>query len=243
MHRFSIVVVSLLLLFEVNLSAQSSISSLVASGNQKIKEKNYKGAAEDFKSALSSSSNDTLALSGIIRAYTLLEDYREAQKWVATALESYPENPEFIYRKGIIFNLNGEHDKAIAEFENAIQRKPHTELLIQILLNKASAEFKLERLSEALADFNKVIELDPRNFNAYNYRGLINFRLAYYIDAVTDYTKAIDLDPTSPLPYYNRGMSLLKLAERQKACNDFRKACQMGYTTSCKMVVSECGAR
>lgn len=243
MQRFYIAVVFLLIIFSENLNAQSDIGGIIASGNQKIKDKNYKGAADDFKNALNISPTDTLALSGIIRAYTLLEDYREAQKWITTALERYPENVEFIYRKGIIFNLNGEHEKAIAEFENAIQRKPHAELLIQILLNKASAEFRLEKFNEALADFNKVIELDPRNFNAYNYRGLINFKLSYYIDAVTDYTKAIDLDPTSPLPYYNRGMSLLKLAEKQKACNDFRKACQMGYTTSCKMVVAECGAR
>lgn len=223
--------------------SQSNVNELIATGNQKIKEKDYTGALSDFKNALSISPNDSLALNGIIRANTLLEDYKEAQKWIATALEAYPNNPDFLFRRGITHNLNGLHDKAIQDFETALEQNPGISLKIQILLNKASAHFKLEQFTEALADFNHVLELDPRNFNAYNFRGLVNFRLGYYIDAVTDYTTAIDLDPTSPLPYYNRGMSLIKLNENQKACSDFRKACQMGYITSCKMVVAECGAR
>jgi len=223
--------------------AQSNISNFIANGNQKIKEKDFKGAVAEFKNALNVSPNDSLALNGIIRANTLLEDYKEAQRWITIALEAYPNNPEFLFRRGIIQNLNGYHDKAIEDFENALSQKPNSSLKVQILLNKASAHFKLEQLAESLADYNKVLELDPRNFNAYNFRGLVNFRLGYFIDAVTDYTTAIDLDPTSPLPYYNRGMSLLKLNETQKACADFRKACQMGYMTSCKMVVAECGAR
>lgn len=223
--------------------AQSNVSDIIANGNQKIKDKDYKGAVDVFKSALSVSPTDSLALNGIIRANTLLEDYKEAQKWIATALEAYPNNPDFLFRRGIIQNLNGYHDKAILDFESALSQNPNSSLRVQILLNKASAHFKLEQFAESLADYNKVLELEPRNFNAYNFRGLVNFRLGYYIDAVTDYTTAIDLDPTSPLPYYNRGMSLIKLNETQKACADFRKACQMGYMTSCKMVVAECGAR
>lgn len=223
--------------------AQSNVNDLIAKGNQKIKEKDYHGAIVEFKNALSNTPNDSLALNGIIRANTLLEDFKEAQKWIATALEYYPNNPDFLFRRGVIENLNGNHDKAIQDFESALSQNPSSSLKIQILLNKASAYFKLEQYSEALKDYNLVIELDPRNFNAYNFRGLVNFRLGYYIDAVTDYTTAIDLDPTSPLPYYNRGMSLLKLNETQKACSDFRKSCQMGNMNSCKMVVAECGAR
>ncbi len=233
---------AIVFIITTEISAQQS-NELVAQGNQKIKEKNYKGAAVDFMGALNAKPNDTIALSGIIKAYTLMEQYSEALKWIASAQEVHPDNPEFFYRKGIVYNLTGEHEKALAEFETSLEKKPYNDLKIQILLNKASAEFKLEKLNEALTDYNKVIELDPRNINVYTYRGLVNFRLNYYIDAVNDYSKAIDLDPRSASSYYNRGMSLLKLNEKQKACADFLKACQMGYLNSCKIVVAECNTR
>lgn len=239
-YYLTLVIVAAISLFA---SAQSSVNDFIANGNQKLKEKDFKGALAEFKNALNVSPNDSLALNGIIRATTLLEDYREAQRWIDIALEAYPNNPDFLFRRGIIQNLNGNHYKAIQDFESALKQNPNPSLKVQILMNKASAHFKIEQFAESLADYNKVLEMEPRNFNAYNFRGLVNFRLGYYIDAVTDYTTAIDLDPTSPLPFYNRGMCLIKLNETQKACADFRKACQMGYMTSCKMVVAECGAR
>ncbi|QKG80483.1 tetratricopeptide repeat protein [Tenuifilum thalassicum] len=229
--------------FSAFVFAQSDVNELIESGNQKIKERNFKAASSDFKNALEISPDDTAALNGIILTYIYLKDFREANKWIEQALEKHPENPAFLYRRGIVNNLNDNYEKAISDFEEALAKKPYTSLTIQILLNKASSHYKLEQYNEALDIYNKVIELDPRNFKAYNFRGLVNFKLGYFVDAVTDYTKAIDLDPSYPLPYYNRGMSLLKLNELQSACSDFRKACQLGYVNSCKMVVAECGVK
>ena len=96
------------------------------------------------------------------------------------------------------------------------------------------------KYEKAIADYNQVIELDPRNANAYNYRGLVNYRLNYFIDAVNDYNNSIDLEPNVASTYYNRGMSYLKLNEKYKACVDFHKACQLKYVNACKMIVIEC---
>jgi len=98
---------------------------LIATGNQKIKEKELiREHYLTLKMPLSISPNDSLALNGIIRANTLLEDYKEAQKWIATALEAYPNNPDFLFRRGITHNLNGSHDKAIQDFETALEQNP-----------------------------------------------------------------------------------------------------------------------
>ena len=53
----------------------------------------------------------------------------------------------------------------------------------------------LEKYSEAIADFTKVIELDPKNALAYYNRGAAKFALNKYSEAMADYTKAIELDP------------------------------------------------
>ena len=50
-----------------------------------------------------------------------------------------------------------------------------------------------------------VIELDPHNPNAYNFRGLVQARAGMYEAALEDYTMAIGLDPLNSSFYVNRG--------------------------------------
>lgn len=223
--------------------SQPNFNELIASGNQKLKDKDYKNAINDFNQANSIQPKDTAALNGLIKAYTLTSDYKEAQKYVDEALGSYPENPEFILRQGILYNLKGVHEQAIEEFNKAIGFNPSQKLHLQILLNKASAEIRMENFTEALSDYNKAIEIDARNVNIYNYRGLVNFKLGYYLDAVNDYNNALDLEPNSALTYYNRGMTFLRLSEKQKACSDFHRACKMNNVNACKMIITECGGK
>lgn len=223
--------------------AQNNFDELITSGNQKIKEKNYKAAIEDLIKAKSIQPTDTSALNGLIRVYTLSGDYKEAQKVLNEAKSNHPNNPEFALRQGILYNLDGLHPQALEEFSKALDLNPTPKISLQILLNKASAEIKLEDYTNALVDYNKAIEIDPRNTNIYTYRGLVNFKLGYYLDAVTDYNNVLDLDPNSTITYYNRGMTLLRLSEKQKACKDFHKACQMGNSNACKMIITECGGR
>lgn len=223
--------------------SQNNFEELLSSGNQKIKERNYKAAIDDLTKAKSIQPADTAVLNGLIRVYTLTGDYKEAQKTLNEALSNHPNNPEFVLRQGILYNLDGLHLKAQEEFTKALALEPSTKISLQILLNKASAEIKLENFADALVDYNKAIEIDPRNSNIYTYRALVNFKLGYYLDAVNDYNNVLDLEPNSPLTYYNRGMTLLRLSEKQKACKDFHKACQMGNSNACKMIITECGTR
>ena len=54
------------------------------------------------------------------------------------------------------------------DYSHVLQLNP---ALISAYLSRGSAYNKLERFEEALQDFNKVIELDPNNSEAYNNRG------------------------------------------------------------------------
>ncbi len=233
----------LLLLISSHSIAQTSFNELVSSANLNLKERNYKAAADQFKKALEIQPDDTFALQGVIKCYTLSEDYKNAQRYADIALGKFPTYPEFHLLQGIIYNLKGNHEEAISAFSHALELKPSNRTSVQILMNRASAEIRLDNFTDALADYNAAMELDPRNTSIYTYRGLVNFRLGFYIDAVNDYTNAIDLEPNSALTYYNRGMTYLKLSEKQKACADFHMACKLGDMNACKMILTECGGR
>lgn len=87
-----------------------------------------------------------------------------------------------------------------------------------------------EDFQGAIADFNKVIQLDPNRAEAYNYRGTSYFWLKDYQKAMADYNQAIRLAPNLALAYYNRAYVRLEMGDKQGAIADF----QQGATLSKK---------
>jgi len=61
-------------------------------------------------------------------------------------------------------------------------------------------------LKEAIKDFNKAIELNPKFAEAYLTRGMTKARLQDYTGAIKDYNKALELNPKCAKAYYNRGL-------------------------------------
>ncbi len=57
---------------------------------------------------------------------------------------------------------------------------------------------------KAIKDYDKVIELNPQDARAYNYRALVNHASGEYKIAIKDYTRAIELDPQYAESYFNR---------------------------------------
>ena len=53
----------------------------------------------------------------------------------------------------------------------------------------------MERYDEALADFNRAIELDPEDAWALAGRGETYWAMGRYDQALADYDRAIELDP------------------------------------------------
>lgn len=240
MRYFYILVLSLL---TTTLIAQPSFEELIDAAQKQLREKNYNEAASLFEEALAITPTDTVALSGIIRTFTSMKEYRSAHKYIDQALNFYPDMPEYNFRRGIVFKLTENYEKAISEFDLALQLKPRPKLKIQILLNRAAALYRLQRYNDALNDCNTVSEIDPRNPKVYNLRGLVNYKLGYYIDAITDYNNSLDLEPNIPIIHYNRGMTYLKINETEKACHDFHMACKGKFINACKMIITRCGSK
>ena len=85
-----------------------------------------------------------------------------------------------------------------------------------------SGEYK-----EAIKDYNKAIELNPKSAIAYNNRGNAKSDSGEYEDAIKDYDKAIELDPQLAEAYYNRGLSKDYLEEYEDAIKDYDKAIEL----------------
>src|SRR3990170_3886782 len=55
---------------------------------------------------------------------------------------------------------------------------------------------------QAIAEFNKALELDPNSVKAYDGRGIAYYYQGNFDQAITDYSKVIELDPKYAWGYY-----------------------------------------
>ena len=84
------------------------------------------------------------------------------------------ETAEEWNEKGIDFARSGEYEKAIEDYNKAIELDPN---LAGVYYNRGNAYFYLKQYEKAIEDFDKAIELNPNNAYAYNNRGLAREKL------------------------------------------------------------------
>ena len=94
--------------------------------------------------------------------------------------------------QGLIYNNNGEYDKAMSAFTKAIELDPNFALGYS---NRGWVHIKLGQYEQAIADCTKAIELDPSLALAYNNRGWAYIESEQYEQAIADLDKAMELDP------------------------------------------------
>ena len=78
----------------------------------------------------------------------------------------------------------------------------------------------------AIADYNEVIRLDPKDAKAYNSRGIASRAKGDLDRAIADYNEAIRLDPNAG-SYKNRGVANLYAGSLSKALADLNQASEL----------------
>ncbi len=93
--------------------------------------------------------------------------------------------------------------------------------------NSGKAKAKQGKMDEAIADYDKAIELDPKDASVYYNRGVANSKQGKYEEAIADYDKAIELDPKDASVYYNRGYAKDELKKYEEVIADYDKAIEL----------------
>ena len=92
--------------------------------------------------------------------------------------------------------------------------------------------FMRDRYGRAVADYDKLIELDPNNADTYYKRGDSYYERDEYNKAIADYSKAIQLNPNYADAYYSRGCAYGEANECDKAIADYNKAIDLNPSDS-----------
>jgi tetratricopeptide (TPR) repeat protein len=134
--------------------------------------------------------------------YEEREMYKEAIADYNT-IENLSSSPllNVYLRRGRCYNKIGEYDKAIAEFHKGLELQEHKSLYKY----KANAERLKGDYESSIADYTKVIELNPMDNHAYYMRGRVKELKKDFQGALKDYTIAIEIDKDYVYTYVARG--------------------------------------
>lgn len=120
---------------------------------------------------------------------------------------------------GIAEAKSGDHNKAIATFDKAIEFNPEN---YEALKNRGISKREVGDYTGALEDFDKALKIDSNDAVLFNFRGLNNEDLHNYLSAIEDYNRAIKISNNYAEAYHNRGFCKLKLNDTVSACTDWQ---------------------
>jgi len=81
-----------------------------------------------------------------------------------------------------------------------------------------------EKYKQAILDYSKAINLDPKLANAYYNRGYVYIEIRKYKLAIADLDKAIEIKPDYAAAYHLRGVAHFLKKKYTQAISDYSKA-------------------
>ena len=123
--------------------------------------------------------------------------------------------------EGVTAFNNGEIDKAIAFYHDAIKIAPDYHLAIY---NLGNSYFAIEDYKNAIKYFEKVILLDPKDEYAYYNLAMSYYRIGDLKTATIYYQKAVEISPGDYTTHYNLAKVYEKLENIDLAIEAYHKA-------------------
>src|SRR6266702_334934 len=147
---------------------------------------------------------------------------------------------EAFNNRGVAYDKNGEYDRAIPDYDQAIKLKPSAEgyfnrgnaqlgkghydraiddynqaiklktAFAPAFDNRCWARAVVGILKQALADCNQALRLMPNNAATLDSRAFIFLKMTHFDAAVSDYDAALRIDPKLAFALYGRGLARLK---------------------------------
>jgi tetratricopeptide (TPR) repeat protein len=93
---------------------------------------------------------------------------------------------------------------------------------------RGNAYYLARQYEEALAAYDRSLELRPEHPATLNNRGSVLSAMGRHQDALTDYNRSLKLRPDDPVALNNRGVSLGMLGRYKEALADFNQSLGLG---------------
>ena len=152
------------------------------------------------------------------------------------ASESPVESP---FTKGSIDDLvlQALHEHNVGNFEKAVsiytqiigsKPVPPDVVLSVIYKHRGMAYFAQNIYENALEDFTKSFEYDPKSFRSIYYKGIVFSVMNRNAEAVKCFDKSLEINPFQSHVFYRRGLTYYNMGEYNLAMQDVTNAANLG---------------
>ncbi|GAB5529888.1 MAG: tetratricopeptide repeat protein [Roseivirga sp.] len=196
-------------------------------GMIEIENEQYESAINHFKTGLKNNPEEPYRFHYVLgRCYFELADYKMAKKELNKTIVLNAFFPGSYFLMARIFSKNGEFEKAIDYYNQAIAIEPDPRLFA----SRGLVFIRMSKFELALNDLDEALELDPDNAYGLSNRGLVKTKLNKLKEARIDLEKSRRVDGSNPYVY--KHLAILNLAEKDtaKACLNLQEANEKGYS-------------
>ncbi|HVN79574.1 MAG TPA: tetratricopeptide repeat protein [Terriglobia bacterium] len=157
-------------------------------------------------------------------AYVAMEQFQEAEKVFARALEIAPGNFEILYNLGLAANRAGHLDRAQEILLEALEKKPED---VDTLLGLARVYAEQKKDAKAAPLLVHANRLAPDRTDVLLLMAQVTSNLGFYRDAITAFNKYLELNPNDDIARRERGFSLVRDFKLQEGILDLRRYVRM----------------
>ncbi len=153
--------------------------------------KSYVEAEKNYKQAKYYDSKYIIAYVGLSNVQLKLKKEEEALKTCEAALLKSPENIDILTARSSVYAAKNDLQLAVNDISKVLASKPgEREFML-----RAGYYQKLGQYQNAVTDYSKAIEFNPKNVDAYYYRATNYEQMTKYSLATKDYEKLLQLIP------------------------------------------------
>jgi len=120
--------------------------------------------------------------------------------------------------------------EAIAAYDELL---PEADKDSQLIYWRGMAHWQLNQVDQALQDFRRVIELDPKDFNAYRNADRILSGQQRWDEILQMWNSYIERTPADAEAYFERGGTNFRKGDLVGAQADAARACELGKAEAC----------
>jgi len=131
---------------------------------------------------------------------------------------------------GVIRYEAQDYEGALSRLSDALEESVWAEDLVAqvvVFFYRGNAYADLNRYEEAVADYDRVIQINQQHAEVYNNRGIVYADLGQYEQTIADYDRAIQINPQFAEAYNNRGIAYRNLGQSEQAIADYDHAIQI----------------
>lgn len=135
-----------------------------------------------------------------------------------------PDNPNALNNLGLRYQKEGEHEKAIEQFEKALELQPN---YAAALNNLGISYGSINRLADAERSFKRAIEINPKDIFAMNNLAVIYLRTNRLNEARRQAQTALDIEPQYASAHFTLGSIYATTGQFAQAEKEFMAAVEI----------------